>query len=210
MSNTPITLRKTVVPVSFGVEIEGRSSILRNKMYSHLGFFFVTSDGSLEYSNSVELVSQPLPPKMLIRCLKAHQKKYGEIGHEYSGGIHIHVSKTKRTEQRLLELYLWIQGNGDFALTREFFGREPNYYCRSNWSVEDLKYERYSTVNFTNKNTIEVRLFGNSNQAYQGIESAICYIQRLNHILNRNTPLSHMYMDMLCKQYKIGLSSTGD
>jgi len=206
MSSTPITLRKTVVPVSFGVEIEGRNNVLRMKMYQHLGFFFVTSDGSLEYSNSVELVSQPLPPKMLVRCLKAHCKKYGEIEPEYSGGIHIHVSRTKRTEVRLLELYLWIQNNENSHLIKKFFGRDTNYYCRAHWSLDDLKYERYSAVNFINTKTIEVRLFGNNNPEHNGIESAICYIKRLNAILTSNTPLTHMYMDMISDQYKIGLS----
>lgn len=201
MSNTPLKLRKTVVPISFGIEIEGRNSRLRTKTYDHIGFFFITTDGSLGYSNSIELVSQPLPPKMLIRCLETMKKRHGEISSEDSAGIHIHVTKTPKVEKRMIELYNWIRENRERWVIQNFFGRNPNLYCRAHWDMTAVRFERYSAINFRNEHTIEVRLFGNNDPTYNGIESGVCFIKRLNAVLSSKETITTQFMETICSKY---------
>lgn len=182
MSGTPISLRKTVVPVSFGIEIEGRNEFLRNNhLHTHTGFFFVTTDGSLSFNDSVEVVSQPLPPKMLCRVLKSFLDKNGDISREDDAGIHIHVTRTKHTEKKLEELFYAIKGSS-LAEQIDFFGRRETYYA--NTDQPRWQEMRYSAVNWLNKNTIEIRLFGNNHQFNSGIHHAIRCIKRTQAILN--------------------------
>ena len=182
MSGTPISLRKTVVPVSFGIEIEGRNEFLRNNhLHTHTGFFFVTTDGSLNFGDSVEVVSQPLPPKMLCRVLKSFLYKNGDITYENDAGIHIHVTRTKHTEKKLEELFYAIK-ESSYTEQRDFFGRSVTYYAQTDnprW-----KEIRYSAVNWTNEKTIEIRLFGNSSIFNFGILHAIRCIKRTQALLN--------------------------
>lgn len=184
MSGTPIKLRKTVVPVSFGIEIEGRNRYLReNHLHTHLGFFYITTDGSLSYRDSVEVVSQPLPPKMLCRVLRALLDKAGDISHEGDAGIHIHVTRTKHTEKKLEELFYAIKEIKNVTWDQiNFFGRRETYFANTDHTR--WKEIRYSAVNWLNKNTIEIRLFGNSHQGYSGINHAIRCIKRTQAILN--------------------------
>ena len=182
MSGTPITLRKTVVPVSFGIEIEGRNYFLReNHLHSHIGFFYVTTDASLDYNDSIEVVSQPLPPKMLCRVLKSFLNKYGDIGYEDDAGIHIHVTRTKHTEKKLEELFYAIK-NSSLAEQQNFFGRHKTYYAQTDSYI--WKETRYSAVNWTNEKTIEIRLFGNRDHFDSGILHAIRCVERTQAILN--------------------------
>ena len=182
MSGTLITLRKTVVPISFGIEIEGRNRFLsENHQHRHIGFFYVTTDHSLDYDDSIEVVSQPLPPKMLCRVLKSFLDKYGDIGYEDDAGIHIHVTRTKHTEKKLEELFYAIE-ESSFAEQRDFFGRRTTHYAQTDnprW-----KETRYSAVNWTNEKTIEIRLFGNKNYLNSGILHAIRCVKRTQAILN--------------------------
>lgn len=182
MSGTPIKLRKTVVPVSFGIEIEGRNRYLREAhLHTHIGFFYITTDGSLSYNDSVEVVSQPLPPKMLCRVLHALLNKVGDIKYEGDAGIHIHVTRTKHTEKKLEELFYAIKGSS-YAEQINFFGRRESYYANTDHTR--WQETRYSAVNWLNKNTIEIRLFGNNHEFYSGIEHAIRCIKRTQAILN--------------------------
>lgn len=182
MSGTPIKLRKTVVPVSFGIEIEGRNRYLREAhLHTHIGFFYITTDGSLSYNDSVEVVSQPLPPKMLCRVLHALLYKAGDISHEDGAGIHIHVTRTKHTEKKLEELFYAIK-ESSLAEQIDFFGRRETYYA--NTDQPRWQETRYSAVNWLNKNTIEIRLFGNNHQFNSGIHHAIRCIKRTQAILN--------------------------
>lgn len=182
MSGTPINLRKTVVPVSFGIEIEGRNRFLRgNHLHTHFGFFYITTDGSLKYNDSVEVVSQPLPPKMLCRVLHALLNKAGDISYEDSAGIHIHVTRTKHTEKKLEELFYAIK-ESSYIEQSSFFGRRETYFA--NTDHPRWQETRYSAVNWLNKNTIEIRLFGNNNQFSYGINHAIRCVKRTQAILN--------------------------
>lgn len=182
MSGTPISLRKTVVPVSFGIEIEGRNEFLRNNhLHSHIGFFFVTTDSSLSFPDSVEVVSQPLPPKMLCRVLKSFLDKNGDISREDDAGIHIHVTRTKHTEKKLEELFYAIK-ESSYAEQRDFFGRRETYYAQTD--NPHWKEIRYSAVNWINEKTIEIRLFGNSSSFNFGILHAIRCIKRTQALLN--------------------------
>lgn len=182
MSGTPLTLRKTVVPVSFGIEIEGRNRYLREShLHTHTGFFFITTDGSLNYNDSVEVVSQPLPPKMLCRVLKSFLDKYGDIGYEGDAGIHIHVTRTKHTEKKLEELFYTIK-ESSYGEQANFFGRRETYFADT--GNPRWKEYRYSAINWTNKKTIEIRLFGNNSIFYSGILHAIRCVKRTQAILN--------------------------
>lgn len=182
MANTPIKLRKTAVPVSFGIEIEGRNKFLReHHLNTHTGFFFITTDDSLDYYDSIEAVSQPLPPKMLCRVLKAFLNKYGDITHEAEAGIHIHVTRTKHTEKKLEELFYAIK-ESNYEEQTNFFGRHNTYYARTDGLY--WKETRYSAVNWTNEKTIEIRLFGNNTIFDSGILHAIRCIERTQALLN--------------------------
>lgn len=204
MSHTPIILRKTVVPVSYGIEIEGRSEYLRDNLGKHIGFFYITTDGSLAHHDSVEVVSQPLPVNMLVRCLKSFKKKYGEITPENDAGIHIHVTRTPKTEERLKEFYVFLLINNlsDFLF---FFGRHENYYARWSHSPDRVfvQRERYAAINFQNTNTIEIRAFGNKLCNTNGIEAGIQYVKRINALLNTKKPISMDLLRNIAEQFPL-------
>lgn len=217
MSETPIKLRKTVVPVSFGVEIEGRSTLLseildgyhvtsKTRFNGHLGFFYVTTDGSLDYSNSIELVSQPLPPKMLCRVLESFNKKYGEITYEGNAGVHIHITRTPKTESRLLELAQCIWRNRNYSW-RFFFGRELNYYCQPKdvYTAEcNILQDRYSAVNFQNRDTIEIRAFGNNSMRKpNGINNTISYIKRTQALLDSKEAITYQLLERIANKFPL-------
>lgn len=143
---------------------------------TYIKFFYVTSDGSIHCPIegswwTRELVSQPLPPRWLVKEMarlaraleltpfnpgpgqKSYRNQTMEEMANDSCGIHIHINRKWLNEAKAKLIFDWWK-----ALSKEdkiqFFGRDTNSYCKPHW-----KSSRYDAINLTNLNTIEFRMF---------------------------------------------------
>lgn len=152
-------LRKPVHAKSYGIEIEccmhptDRDQLLYNKK----GFFIFEGDASIAsehtqdmYWRGVEMVSHPLPYKMLRKQLNT-LKKYRFV-YNSSCGIHIHVSKVAVSRTRMVELLICLR-NLLGQQEKELFGRVRNFYC------DPFEHNRYCSINRTNEHTVEFRMW---------------------------------------------------
>lgn len=126
----------------------------------YLGFFYVTTDGSINVDNynqtGRELVSQPLTAPWLLKELERVHKRIPTPLYNDSCGIHIHVSRKWATQKKVdhLSAFLTRLDLADYKLA---FGRLPNYYSRA--MSAPTPNCRYMALNTTNKNTVEFRMF---------------------------------------------------
>lgn len=150
---------------TMGIEIE--TCVGRMNSGEYLGFFYVTTDGSIDcpyFSNKYgrEFVSQPLSPEWLKREIDKLFKKMIDPEANDSCGVHIHVSKKWLTDKKAEAIYTFVK-----SLTEtEFeclFGRRPNGYCRQ---VREYSGDRYCAVNMSNSATQEFRMFKSGNAAW--------------------------------------------
>lgn len=159
--DTPMAFRKPATPICYGIEIEGNSKYIHDKhLHGYLSFFYVTRDASLNRLYDLELVSQPLPFKMLVAQLNKLSLRGYIIDPTANAGIHIHVTRTTEIEkicqQIAINLYFI-----PIALVQRFFGRTPNDYC-SIPAPYRIGTDRYQMINFTRANTIEFRGFSHT------------------------------------------------
>lgn len=162
-----LSVRKLVSNKSFGIEIECFFERDRcPSTYSYVGFFFMTTDGSIRtdsYSqDDREMVSQPLPIKWLITEINRLEKKVGKWLTNESCGIHVHVNRSSISMEKAKAIFKFYQ-ECTAEEQEEFFGRKSNGYCRAFGTIGS---SRYMAVNTTNPNTIEFRMFASGNAAW--------------------------------------------
>lgn len=93
-----------------------------------------------------------------------------EIPEDSSCGLHVHVSKRNLSNKQIACIDAFVNTQDEFI--REIAGRESNRYCKkiiketNEWGVSHssfLNSGRYNSVNLTNPNTIEYRMFASTN-----------------------------------------------
>jgi hypothetical protein len=122
------------------------------------GFWYHGHDGSLtSHNGGYELVSQPLTPPWLRRELRKKHKSLSvwELIADHTCGIHIHINRNWLAVRKGRMVADFLDGMPNDVLQR-WFGRGPNPYCKRGAGG------RYRIINFTNPNTIEIRLFAGS------------------------------------------------
>jgi hypothetical protein len=194
------SFRKVVSNRSMGIEIEcllerftSATDIAQTGNY--LGFFYVTTDGSIDsdYDHlGREFVSQPLPASWLRKEIQRLGKKVAWTDNP-SCGIHIHVSKTwlsVKKAAKIQEFYTKL----DNSNRHDLFGRASNYYCRDGTAGG-----RYKAINTTNDKTIEFRMFSSGPVAWaQYCTHLVEYlINNANHL---NVDAAYAASDMYRKQ----------
>lgn len=135
-----------------------------SKRHQHHGFFYATTDGSIDAwpSIGVEFVSQPLSAAWLKKEINKLARKFTWETNP-SCGVHIHVSRKwlSLEKARSINSFLYSLTNSDRI---ELFGRAENSYCRTHETLD--KEDRYRSINITNKATIEFRMFKSGDAAW--------------------------------------------
>jgi hypothetical protein len=178
---------------SMGIEIEcifkKEFDCNYNRLYPeygvHHGFFYTTTDGSIDCSHrqlGVEFVSQPLPAnwlkKEILKLEKRHIKNPWFVNS--TCGIHIHVSRKWLSEKKARSINAFLVGLTE--LDREdLFGRPSNDYCQyGKWGTT-----RYNAINIENAKTFEFRVFASGNGAWA------CYcVSMVEYLINNANTLN--------------------
>ena len=181
-----------------GIEIECLVEVGDVKYRQHYGFFYSTSDGSIEegwLKRGVEFVSQPLPVDMLCKQIDKLAKRFS-WEHNSSCGIHVHVSREWLSLKKAKAIYNWLKTLRDVEF-ENLFGRKPNYYCKTSY---ELGSSRYLAVNIENKNTIEFRMFasGSADWAKYCVKMVEYLVVNANH-LNLDAALA--FKDLYFKEF---------
>lgn len=163
------SFRKPVHSKSYGIEVEtcmhpDDKFRLFNKPKRIEGFFRFAVDGSIDaqrvdgiWWTDVEIVSQPLPYKMLRKQLDK-LKKYRYVTNT-TCGIHVHVSKKAVSYTRIGDLLRCLRSI-NHEQYYDLFGRYPNMY--NNPQINS----RYCSINALNEHTIEFRMFASGDVAW--------------------------------------------
>lgn len=161
------TFRKLVHSKSFGIEIETcmHPEDRRQVIDKWKGFFRFAMDGSI-YNEDVsdglrymdcEIVSQPLPYKMLLKQLNKLNKYRFVVNH--SCGIHVHVNRAMISENRIAAMLRAFR-SFNHQQAEDLFGRCWNSYN------DPHETDRYCSINRTNTTTIEFRMFKSGDVAW--------------------------------------------
>lgn len=150
---------------AMGIEIECLLAEAHyNERHKHYGFFYATTDGSIDAWPKVgfEFVSQPLSAAWLKKEIAKLARKFQWESND-SCGVHIHVSRKwlSLEKARSINSFLYSLTNGE---RRELFGRGENSYCVTYDTLD--KEDRYRSINITNKATIEFRMFKSGDAAW--------------------------------------------
>jgi hypothetical protein len=141
----------------------------RDVMNSEKEFILCKHDGSLHQDYGFELVSTNATfdyhkKTFWNKFFKLNPNQYVKAYHGYNCGIHIHFSRKAFTDNQMKRLNCFYNNPQNRNLITEISGRDENQYCRFK-SMTDFNSpikthgEKYSVINFDNKNTIEVRIF---------------------------------------------------
>lgn len=154
---------------AMGIEIECYMSDSTYSSYDvrgeHHGFFYGTTDGSIECSwryFGIEFVSQPLSAAWLKKEIAKLARKFTWEANS-SCGVHIHVSRKWLSLDKARSINTFLSGLS-WDEQEELFGRMANHYCRYSAALE--KEDRYCAINITNKDTIEFRMFKSGDAAW--------------------------------------------
>lgn len=193
--NTSFLLRKIPCNQTLGMEIECLvpSSIYMDKSYTYHKFWYCATDGSIRRDGfwnheGMEFVSQPMPPRMLKRAITTLYKDIGQWRENHTCGIHIHVNRQWLSKRKAEAIATFINAL-PLDQYQDFFGRLPNEYCRQGTG------DRYVTVNITNENTVEFRMFrsGYAKWARYCVDMA-CYL--IENAYRLNVDAMYAFKDM--------------
>lgn len=188
------SFRKPPISKSMGIELECVMSDTSSVSYDqYVGFFYTTRDGSIRYNwrNEIplEFVSMPLTPKWLKKEIDKLGKKYQWTAN-HSCGIHIHVSQKWLSGKKAQAIAKFLEKEGD-EMFELLFGRRPNYYCKNTFSLID----RYHAINFTNKDTIEFRMFKSGSPEWaKYCVDCVCYL--IEHAYHLNVDACLAFRDL--------------
>jgi len=132
-------------------------------------FILCKHDGSLHQDYGFELVSTNATfdyhkKTFWNKFFELNPNQYVKAYHGYNCGIHIHFSRKAFTDNQMKRLNCFYNNPQNRDLITEIAGRDENQYCRFK-SMTDFHSpirthgEKYSVINFDNKDTIEVRIF---------------------------------------------------
>lgn len=170
-----------IPPVTKSMGLEWEGILPERPPTSYVGFFYVGSDGSIGCrwdEIAVEFVSMPLTQKWLKKEIDKLFKKY-PLTENASCGIHLHVSRLWLSQKKGKIIARFLENQAD-SFFDDMFGRKPGYYCNKAFS----RTSRYHSVNFTNTNTIEFRMFrSGDNEWAKYCVDCVCYlIQNAYHL----------------------------
>lgn len=153
--------KKPVNNRCFGVEVEGYISVRSPIQYHHLrGDVYCSSDGSLDGAHDdekdVELITQPLPYKEVVKALRK-QKRIKTWRTDANCGVHVHVGRGVCSTRKANKLAKAIGKLNDNQFA-ELFGRKPNFYCRNSGTTEQ-HWTGYRGAIANRKDTTEFRMF---------------------------------------------------
>lgn len=140
-------------------------------------------------SYGVEIVSHPC-------TLRFHKEKFYWdklirdlsfycINSRRGCGMHIHVNRNILNSINMHNLDKFF--NNDFSFMRNFTGRNPNRYCEKVFKNENswgTSMRRFEMINFTNRNTIEFRIFSSTSSYNTFIERLEFVHSLINFIKN--------------------------
>lgn len=141
--------RKTPHDHCFGVEIECYP-VNEYPDDKHLGFFWVTLDGSLEWGGR-EFVSQPLPYNFLSNRIKWLWKTVDGWSVREECGLHIHVSRALWPDSRQMEFSKMLR-RLERDQMRVLFGRSSQY-------ADPHSHGKYRAINIQHMNSYEFRVW---------------------------------------------------
>lgn len=170
-----------------GVELEmgggSNNTIVNNFCNHHAGkAFYFKSDCSIS-GYGCEVVTHPCTidyhrsfESGWKQLLKDAEEATLHSGLNYNTGIHVHLNKSFFNEKDFKKIDMFI--NFYRALWEKIANRNNNHYAQYNnkrhteWGYSNT---RYSSVNFTNSNTVEIRIFcGNMNYKHVMAILEIC------------------------------------
>jgi hypothetical protein len=165
--------------------------------YTHVGFFYAHTDASINTPSwrdiAREFVSQPLSAPWLKKEIHKLSRKLPTWSTNESCGVHIHVSRKWLSDQRAQKIWDFVKSlpTADFY---DFFGRKPNEYCLV---TGRLGATRYQTINTTNTNTIEFRMFKSGDPKW------CCYcVDMVEYLINNANQLNISAVSAFRDQYK--------
>jgi len=171
-------------------------------------------DGSLHADYGFELVSTNATfhyhkKTFWNKFFELNPNQYVKAYHGYNCGIHIHFSRKAFTDNQMKRLNCFYNNPQNRDLITEIAGRDENQYCRFKPMVDfhspiRTHGEKYSVINFDNKDTIEVRIFrSNIKQIsffrYLEFVHTVNLWIRSNHKNNADNLHHHDYFDWLLK-----------
>lgn len=151
----------------YGIELEiiGEDRYQCSKLLEEDEFFYCKYDCSIG-NRGIEIVSHPASFNFHINSKKwvklydvlYQTKMYDNIG----CGLHVHVNKNGFDQESLSVLDFFVNKNK--KLMEDFGGREFGHFCKNkNKSISDWGIDKFSehcdSVNFSNRNTVEIRFF---------------------------------------------------
>lgn len=201
--------------VALGIELElaSKDSTATMEALSKSGLeYLLKHDGSIKtdsvYNSDIELVTMPTTIQALrkvnLRTLLAELNKTCQ-SYDYDCGLHVHLSKDlfsttsysysswrlARNERKLKKLFATMS-----KFLWSFSKRERDNYCKIYESEKQYSEgDRYQAINFTNDETIEIRVFrGTTN--YERVHASLLFCDSLPHYIR-----THSYMSISPKTW---------
>ena len=191
----------------FGVELEvggakSKFNILNfmKDVKKNTDLLYFKRDGSIR-NHGVEAVSHPATyefHKNSDSWIKVFESlQINKIPEDPSCGLHFHVSKKTLTNKQIACIDAFVNTQDEFI--HEMAGRELNKFCQkvvkeiNNWGSAPSTFfgsGRYTSINLTNPNTIEYRIFASTNN-YEIFMKRLKFVKDLT-LCCRNTELSEI------------------
>lgn len=159
----------------FGVELECDDGAFGKDDFAYwtedTGLIHFESDGSLS-CYGVECITMPCSLKFHQEKMRWHDlcsvlESQGFRSHNTDCcGLHVHISRAALSPIQIIKMDTFINRAGDFfsqiARRSDFYNSSYNKYKKADigkGGVEHRHRLRYTAVNTTNKNTVEIRIF---------------------------------------------------
>ena len=191
------------------LEVEKRSSatedtasgVLGNFEYDECKFALLKSDGSL--SNGFEIVSCP----GTINAHRLYWEKFFKGSHikdlkgwsTDTAGMHIHISRSALRQLDVGKILVFINDTKNESFVNHIAGRNAESWAKkSPKKIMDCveSSEKYSAVNTSHRNTIELRIF-KSNLSKLGFFRVLEFVDALVHFVKQTSISKLQYADFL-------------
>lgn len=173
-------------PMFMGIELEVENELeettckkMSKLVHDQIGdIVYMKTDGSL--SNGFEIVSHPMTMEYINTNRERFKKTLEQLSsngfRSYSSntcGMHIHMSKESFTTWQLYRFMEFFQKNKEFIvkLSQRDINKLNKWAALSDDNTQDIvfkakcakknqdRFSRYSAINISNRNTVEVRIF---------------------------------------------------
>lgn len=165
-------------PFYMGIELEVEANSDRYNIIECMrdlidkeNLYYFKHDGSLDSLKGIEIVFHPCTIRFLTKIVNIREvlKELRKIATSWNNGrcgIHIHIERDKFSDIEKRKMILFSSKCRDFI--KRFSGRTSEQimdWCKF-YSIDEYKKidfdcigDRYKVINFTNRNTIEFRIF---------------------------------------------------